>query len=407
MSPRSIVPILALAPAFALFTGCGKKKEKSGADDTPPEAGQLLTVTSAGTASVHLSWAAATDDESEASALEYLAYHSTANDLNGVANVEANGTPSGAFAAAITETEVTGLDPDTDYWFSVIVRDEAGNKAAYTAVPATTSAGCAAALPIGGCPAAAMGKVTVCGRLADIETDAFLEAPAATGAACPGSATADGPCSVSIRFYDALDFASNPAGATPIVPESLYVDDCGRYRATNLTPPSLGYLAAAVDDASGTSDRHRLTAVAEATANAADLAALRTFVTRIETDTAWSTGAGLAGPSFADLGVVAAVFRWRELGRAGVQITRNGSASTADDYYFSDASAARSTVAAGQAVTGTNGGALFLGSSLVDHSGTGGEPPACQWPSRLVASIPGVVFVTLLDAETGAGAACP
>jgi hypothetical protein len=42
-----------------------------------------------------------------------------------------------------------------------------------------------------------------------------------------------------------------------------------------------------------------------------------------------------------------------------------------------------------------------------NHSGMGGEPGTCRWPSSLAATIPNVVFVQLKIAETSGGAECP
>ncbi|MGB7212321.1 MAG: hypothetical protein WBC97_06785 [Gemmatimonadales bacterium] len=255
------------------------------------------------------------------------------------------------------------------------------------------------------CPAPVAGKITVCGQIADVESGAFLEAAGATGAPCGTSPSADGPCSVAIGFYDADDFAANPSAATPLASATLYVDDRGRYRAENLTAPPSGYLAVSVDDALGTDDRHRPTVVVTPTA-VGEFQVLRAFVTRNQTDSAWSAAAGLVGPTFADSGVIAAIFRYQGVGRSGVTITRSGTTAPADDYYFSDAGQTHSTVVS-SGPTGTNGGALLLNSGLVQHSGTGGEPTACHWPSTIAASIPGVVFVQLIDAETAADALCP
>lgn len=255
------------------------------------------------------------------------------------------------------------------------------------------------------CPTPTSGKVSVCGQISDVETGDSLQASGATGTPCDSTPSAAGPCSLQIQFYDATAFAANPATATPVALTHLYLDDLGRYRAEGLTPPAGGYLAVALDDAGGTSDRHRLTAVVTSVV-AGTTELIRAFVTRRQTDTAWTTSAGLSGSTFADRGVIAAIFRYQGAGRAGVTITRSDSAAPADDYYFVDAGQTLSAVdSAGP--TGASGGVLLLNSGLVPHSGTGGEPSSCQWPSRPAASIPGVVLVLLMDAQTGGGASCP
>ena len=399
---RTMRDLLVLLAVVTLVAGCGGSKKNS---DDPPVPGQNLTVTTSGATSISLSWAPATDDETPTAALEYLAFFSTANNLNGVEAVEANGTPVGAYAAAVTDVDVTGLTPDLAYYFSVLVRDEADHRAAYTAVPALTIETCGATLPAGGCPDSSPGNFSICGRIADAQTDAFFEAAGATGAACPGTPTTDGPCSVGIRFYDALDFAGNPSGAVPIVPGSLVVDDCGRFRATEVAPGGLSFVAVVTDDAIGTTDRHR-----RSSANvAASTSKLRTYVVRNETDTAWSTSAGLVGPTFVDRGVVAMDFRYQGAGRAGVTVTRNGSTQIADDYYFSDGGPMRTTVDPGLLVTGTNGTGLILNSTLQNHSGQGGEPTGCEWQLGVAVATSGVVLWFASEAVvTGSSTAlCP
>ncbi len=88
--------------------------------------------------SIDLAWSAATDDFDAAGDLLYRVYHSTSNDLDSVANIEANGTAFGATAAGLTGTTVTGLSSGTTYFFNVIVEDSDGNKASYTTVSEET-----------------------------------------------------------------------------------------------------------------------------------------------------------------------------------------------------------------------------------------------------------------------------
>ena len=120
---------------------------------------------------------------------------------------------------------------------------------------------CAIELP---CPPPLPGKLTVCGRLVDLETNAPVAVAHPTRTACTG-VTADGPCSIALSFVDFLEFSMNPVGYTPFVPESLVVDDCGRFRATNLDRPAFGFIGVVTDDAAGTSDRHRPTLIVSPT----------------------------------------------------------------------------------------------------------------------------------------------
>lgn len=103
-------------------------------DSTGPTAGAGGNITGSGisTSSVTLNWAAATDNFSAGSAIQYLAYYSTANNIATVANAEANGTPIGIYTANITTVTKSGLTGATVYYFNVIAKDEYGFKSPYT-----------------------------------------------------------------------------------------------------------------------------------------------------------------------------------------------------------------------------------------------------------------------------------
>jgi hypothetical protein len=267
-------------------------------------------------------------------------------------------------------------------------------------------ASCDVPLP---CPAPDVGKVSVCGQLHDAETSAPIQAASPTFLACgtDGAAT-DGPCQLALQLYDALDFAGNPTGAVPLPADEVVVDDCGRFRAHNVTRPALGFLGLAVDDADGAADAHRLSGTARPAASGAVLAGLRLDAVTVATDTTWTTQAGLVGDSLAERGVILATFVDGDTPVAGVTMTRNGAPVPAGTYYFSDtAPASRTTVDPEQTSTGADGAALMLGSSLVEHSGDGGERGDCAWTSGLAASIPGVVFTTTYRLEGPGGGDCP
>lgn len=265
---------------------------------------------------------------------------------------------------------------------------------------------CAAELP---CMAPSADHLTLCGRIYDTETDQVIAAPDATGAPCnPGAPTATGPCSLKVQFYDALAFQMNPTGATPLSPESLVVDDCGRYAVKNLPATGFGFVGGAVDDAMGVTDTRVLTGVATEDALAKPARGFRLYATRKTTDTAWTSSAGLAGESYATRGVLAMVFRHRGLPVAGVAARRGGNVIPADDNYFDDPAPGRAHVLPTLTMTGANGTALVINSDqLANHDGTGAEPSGCRWPARLAATIRGVVFVQIKDAESTSGGPCP
>lgn len=112
------------------------------ADSTAPVAGGggTLTTASITDSGLTINWTAATDDVSGAAALQYLLYYSASNNISTVANAETNGTAVGSYTANITTKAVTGLTPSTTYYFTLVVKDVAGNKTAYTTKSDATTA---------------------------------------------------------------------------------------------------------------------------------------------------------------------------------------------------------------------------------------------------------------------------
>jgi hypothetical protein len=281
----------------------------------------------------------------------------------------------------------------------------------FDAQPVTDAAGvindCAVPRP---CPAASPGRVSVCGQLVDVATDQQLTAAMPWFGVCgSGMEATDGACELAITFYDALDFAGNPTGATPLGVSELILDDCGRFTARDIQRPSLGFLGIGIDDASGAPDDHRLTGVAFPVSSGQVIPRTRAYALTNGTDDAWAAQAGLGASTFVDRGAVLTMFVDAD-GNAvsGVGVTSNGSQRPGDDYYFSDVDPrTRTTVAPALTSTGPNGCSLMLNSALVEHSGTGGEPTGCSWSSSLAASIAGVLFVQRTELEnTTTGAAC-
>lgn len=245
------------------------------------------------------------------------------------------------------------------------------------------------------CPAPSAAHVTLCGQIGDIGGGDPIRDAVPSGSTCnPGAPTADGPCALTVRFYDALDFAADPIGATPLTADEVVVDDCGRYRGVNVVRPSTGFVAVVLDDA-GAADVRVPTVTAFIAASGAALSGASVRATRRTTDEAWTTSSGLGPTTFAQQGVYLAVFLHGAAPVAGVQITRNGSVATADDFYFADADSGDShtSIDVAKNSTGPNGSALIVGSGTpAAHGGSGGEPSGCEWPSASAAAIPGVVW---------------
>jgi hypothetical protein len=105
-----------------------------GADTSAPTVGNSGTITKSNITGTGLTldWTKATDSVSSQANLQYLAYYSLNSAMASVANIEANGTAVGTYTADINTKAVTGLTSGSTYYFNVIVKDEAGNKAAYS-----------------------------------------------------------------------------------------------------------------------------------------------------------------------------------------------------------------------------------------------------------------------------------
>ncbi len=88
--------------------------------------------------SIRIRWEKAADNETVQEKLVYRVYYSQSNNIRTVGAIERNGTPVGDYEADIQEKNITGLSPNTNYLFNVIVKDEAGNKTAYWCVMGTT-----------------------------------------------------------------------------------------------------------------------------------------------------------------------------------------------------------------------------------------------------------------------------
>jgi hypothetical protein len=258
------------------------------------------------------------------------------------------------------------------------------------------------------CPPAAMNRVSVCGRLYDVETDQRIVGVDATGLNCEDpDAVQSGPCELGMQFFDALEFAGDPEGATPLEPEQFYIDDCGRFRAHNIQRPSLGFLGIGADDTTA-GDTHRLTGTAFPVVSAEVRNGQKVYVVETATDDAWSTQAGL-DPGFVDRGAFMTVFLIGGVPEEGVKIIEGGAVESANDYYFGDTDpSTRSTVLPDQAgegpedATGVNGAGIKINSALVEHSGMGGAlPGGCTWESALAASIQGVLFFSPRHALMG------
>jgi hypothetical protein len=302
-----------------------------------------------------------------------------------------------------TVCDDTTTDPDVDPATGV------------TTCIGTGTGGCDSPIP---CPAGTTGtKQTICGQLYDFETNAKLAAPNATGVRCdPAAPTADGPCALNLEAYNAIAFASDPQNATPIaVPAAnKYIDDCGRYRLTDIDVPSGPFIGLGVDDASGPgpSGVTVTTAIATPTAPMTATRDLEAWIVKPATAMSWATS---GGPTL-QTGVYALIFRQHKLGNGdpllnqdGVQVTKSGVPVTDNDFYFPAQMATRTTMDPSASVTGSNGTGFVNNASVTDGvvwGGTGGLGSACSWEPHAGASLPGIVFIQVFRKIDASGQTC-
>ncbi len=111
-------------------------------DTTGPTAGNSGTITETGstTTTISVSWTAATDDFTAQANLEYIVYYSSSDNISSASDCEANGTAVGGYTANMTSKEITGLEVGQNYYINVVVRDETGNKTAYSRLFTNTQA---------------------------------------------------------------------------------------------------------------------------------------------------------------------------------------------------------------------------------------------------------------------------
>jgi hypothetical protein len=276
----------------------------------------------------------------------------------------------------------------------------------------TGGGGCAARLA---CPAPTDGKHTICGQLYDFENNQPFAQAGAMGTQCAAGATT-GPCALGIRTYDAVAFAANPAVALPLANGGVYVDDCGRYKISEITLPGSTFIALAIDDATMPGPPGVTNAVGVATGAAANTATkdLEAFIVRAATYAGWM---GSGGPSLA-AGIYAPVYRGHRTGTdlasgvtfsfAPMSTPANLMTDPSRDFYFTPGSTNRATVDAAANATTTNGTALVSGANLLEvYAGLGGLPSQCLWEYHAGAAIPGAIFIQIFRPMNAPGMTCP
>ncbi len=98
----------------------------------------IITTGAVGATSIQLIWTRATDGETPQEDLAYRVYRSDYNDIRTPGEAEANGYPVTGWELDRIAVVADELDPGTNYYFNVVVRDGDGLMAAYITVSATT-----------------------------------------------------------------------------------------------------------------------------------------------------------------------------------------------------------------------------------------------------------------------------
>jgi Fibronectin type III domain len=115
-----------------------------------PGGGGAITISNLGSGGVTLNWTKATDDISSQAQLSYEVRRSSTPNIDTVLGAEAYGTPVVAYITDISYANVTSLTPETTYYFNVIVKDAAGNRAIYATRSVTTTPYVDTVLPVPG-----------------------------------------------------------------------------------------------------------------------------------------------------------------------------------------------------------------------------------------------------------------
>ncbi|MCP4176491.1 MAG: fibronectin type III domain-containing protein, partial [bacterium] len=136
-------PVIIILLTTLLLGGCfDEDKDKDIVivkDTTAPHVSNsgYITVSNLTATSAILNWNAASDNTTSQENLNYLIYQSDNNNISTIEDMEANGTliKSGL---SLSTNSLINLSEATEYWFNVIVMDEAGNKTPYIQISVMT-----------------------------------------------------------------------------------------------------------------------------------------------------------------------------------------------------------------------------------------------------------------------------
>jgi hypothetical protein len=255
-------------------------------------------------------------------------------------------------------------------------------------------------------------KLTICGQLYDYENMSKF-AGDATGARCDSSSpSTTGPCALTVLAFDALVYGNDQTkgNVTPTGPDDIYIDDCGRFRVSNIETNGTGpFIGLGFTEAGKLPQRPLDQLTVTATTGVATLKPSNRVVTKLEAYVAkpalikgWQDSGGppLSG------GIYVGIFRQHKTPtgtgsqdptQAGVKFTKNNSPIMSQDYYFQAAQATNTTIDINATATGVNGSGFLTGTSVNDataYSGTGGitDTTHCTWENHAAANLANIVF---------------
>lgn len=163
MQKQRLIVLCIIATLLAACGGGGSASGTAGGDSgggttatdtTAPTLGSAISFSGISDTTITVSWGAANDGATGTlvANLQYrLVRAATSGLIDTIADVDNAGagvTVVDNYTAGLTTRNVTGLTDSTTYFFAVVVRDAAGNKAIYTPVSQATSAAGTTASPV-------------------------------------------------------------------------------------------------------------------------------------------------------------------------------------------------------------------------------------------------------------------
>jgi hypothetical protein len=144
MKPSYRMILFMALVVFFIIPACSDDKKESDSssgrslfhsDNIPPTPGKKISVTQKTPQNIVISWDASSDYETFQKNLQYKLVYSARNNIGTVDSAEKNGTVVMGWTPGTLSRQVKGLSATGTYYFTVLVRDEAGNAAVYIPQP--------------------------------------------------------------------------------------------------------------------------------------------------------------------------------------------------------------------------------------------------------------------------------